>query len=755
MAGYRNLLSAISSRCVNDNKVNNTNKIHNSNNRAIDANTKGIIAGHSNVMQDSTFSINPQMAHKRKRSARLVTGLQKVFSKSHHGNSTLATSTPIADAVASSLSSTTRGPILKKPYRFESTTHEVSTIDMSNNITNTKAQNTPYSTPPSTADATRVEYRATGVPSMLPLSTLPSSHMTPPTSVHPESSKSANEPGEVGGVHSPSKNAAEVAHATMNTRQEFANPVAVTRCVDPHAVASETVDNNLGVQNDELGAAMAAMRAAEKLLSQRHAAIKPQAANTSKRMKPLGIISKKAGQRASSAPAQGCSNMPMPVQRRTQSSTANKAIEALNRRQAVKDLAFFAADGCPTNVAIIDQMTAHLQLQDRHAAGEIPDFTFKVNGVNICTSQILKGSIERNWLVRYNITISNVKLVERRLLNAEDHELILAQLFPQERAHILKPEHFEIYMDGLGEEGIFTKAQAKGIADVGVTMEEFDKGAYYTLSSGSKYKDRSANAVSIFDIPRPTIRTISSNSTRPAKPQVQKDLYPYLRILVEAAVYNQNFWKGYYFPNARSKLNDFYQAYKLTQEGWLLPPNLTDYKRSWSYRETRLLQRGQYICNLLSQYEANQLIDFGIVRAIRATYVGIPAQPSWCAEDLESFLYHRVTDSGLVVSKIPEILLLHPENDAVVANPPLRQRVGEALEARMRLFEAEEAARLNEIHQSQSTFKEVKKMRMTRWGRAVAGWKKVFGKKVVVPPFNPYDPLHELQGLKGVGAVMG
>jgi len=742
MVVYKNLLSAISSHCVNVNKVNN--KIHNSNNHAIGVNTKGIIDSHSNIMQDSTFSINPQIIHKRKRPAHLVTGLQKVSSKPHHGKGTLMTSTPIADAVASSLSSAILGPVLNKPYRFESTMQKVSTVYTSNDIANTRAQNTPYSTPPSTADATMAEYKATGVLGMLPLNNLPTSHMTPPTSAHPESSKSANEPVEAGGVHLPNMYAVDAAHDTTNTRHLATNPVVVTRCVGPHPMMSETVDNNLGAQNDELGAAMAAMRAAEKLLSQRHAAIKPQAANTSKRMKPLGIISKKAGQRASSAPAQVSSNTPVPVQRGTQLDTANEAIQALKRRQAVKDLAFFAADGCPTSVAIIGQMTAHLQLQDLHTAGEIPDVTFKVNGVNICTSQMLKGSIERNWVVRYNIMISNIKLVERRLLNFEDHELILAQLFPQERPHILKPEHFEIYMDSLGEEGIFTKAQAKGIADIGVTTEEFDKGAYYTLPSGSKYKDRNANAISIFDIPRPAIRTISSNSTRPAKPQTQKNLYPYLRILVEAAAYNQNFWKGYYFPNARSKLNDFYQAYKLTQEGWLLPPNLTEYKRSWSYRETRLLQRGQYICELLAQYEADQLIDFGIVRAIRATYVGIPAQPSWCAEDLESFLYHRVTDSGLVVSKIPEILLLHPENDAVVANPPLRQRVIEALEARMRLFEAEEAARLSEIHRSQSTFKETRKMRMTRWERMVAGWKKVFGKKLVIPPFNPYDPLHDL-----------
>ncbi|CAA9961576.1 hypothetical protein PTMSG1_04960 [Pyrenophora teres f. maculata] len=709
MVGYKRLLSAMSSRGVKDNKVNKSPN----NSYPIDSNNE--------ITPEAVVSSSLQMVYKRERPEHVATGL----GEQHYSTSAPPSSTSDTSAIPSSTSSATHATTLKKPYRFDSVKQK--TID-------------PY-TPPSTADATMVESEATRAFSMLPSSKPTIGSLTPPATVRSESSMSANERVEAVAKTSMNIHAADIAHTTINAQSSVTNTTDFTTSVDVQSDASEEVDNNLGAHNAELETALAGMRAAEKLLSQRHAAIKPQA-NTGKRMKPLDIINKMANQRASSAPVHVPSNVSAFVQPKAQSTTANEAIQALQRRQAMKDLVFFAANGCPSNVAIIEQINAHLRLQQRHSAGEIPDVTFNVHGVSILASQMPLGSVERLWIVRYNAMINNVKLVERRLLNEEDHELIVAQLLPHERAHILKPEYFEVYMDSLGEEGIFTRAEAKTIANIGVTLEEFDKGAHYIHTPGSKYKDRNANAVSIFDIPRPPMRTISSNTTRYTEPETQQDLYPYLRILVEAAVYKQKFWKGYFFPNARSKLNEFFQAYQLTQEGWLLPPNLTDYKRLWSDRETRLLQRGQYVCNLLAQYEASQITDYGIIRAIRATFVGIPAQPSWCAEDLEKFLYHRIIDSGLAISKIPEVLLLHPDNDKFVASPPARHHVREALEVRMRVFEAEEAARLKEIHQSQSTFDEAKKKGMSRWARVKAGWKRRFGKKAAVTPFNPFDPLH-------------
>jgi hypothetical protein len=515
---------------------------------------------------------------------------------------------------------------------------------------------------------------------------------------------------------------------------------AILRTSSQPVVVKPTHDSSDAYTNG-FEAAMADRRTADKLLAQHHAAIKPQA-NTGKRVKPLEIIIKKKSSRDSHGIAHLPSNFSLPAHCRTHSGTANQAIEALRRRQAIKHLAFHAADGCPTNIDIMDQINAHFHLKTRHADGEIPDVTFNVNGINIRASQMPIGSVERNWIKRYNAAVNNAELVERRLMNSEDHEMIVAQLFPEERSHILKPEHFEIFMAGLGEEGILTKAQAKSIANIAVTHQEFDQGVHYVEGSVKKHAHRrNPTEIAIFDIPQGASRSVASFSPRPTN---QHELYYYLRILVEAAVYDQKFWKGYFFPNARNKLNDYFQAYKTSQEGWLLPPNLTDYKREWTHREVRLLHRGQLICNLLKQYEANDVTDFGIIRAIRATYVGIPAQPSWCAEDLESFLYHRVADSGLAVSKIPEILLLHPDNDMTFANSRLRQHVVGGLRERAELFEKEEAARLKEINRSHMTFEEAKRKGLTRWERMKERLRSAFGKREAFVPFDPFAPEHEV-----------
>ncbi|KAF1833390.1 hypothetical protein BDW02DRAFT_500762 [Decorospora gaudefroyi] len=693
-----------------------------------------------NINMDNTDA--PKMGHKRKHSARLVTGIQKVFNNHHRSESASPGSTPIIVPMSASPAPAALSHTLKKLYRFQSPKQ--------------KAQ--PASSPPSTADATMVESDSTVLSSPLPSSPPSSNTLTPPST--PDYAVSASNKQEVAAAPllSPKKVVDQVPQPALQTRLDDIPMAPVEKRADASASlpktsqpsAVEAKPTKSDAYTDELEAAMAGMRAAEKLLNQRHAAMKPTVtkakANTSKKVKPRNIA---VGNSEATArlPAK------LSPHRRTQSSTPNEACEALRRRQAVKDLAFYAADGCPTNIDTIEQISAHFYLKARHTDSEMPDVTFNVNGVSVRASQMPYGSVERNWITRYNAVVDNAQLVERRLMNAEDHEMIVTQLFPDERGHILKPEHFEIFMTGLGEEGILTKGQAKTTARVAVTTEEFDKGARYTGPSVNRLAHRrNPTAVAMFDIPKEARRHIASFSPRPTQSQGQNELYYYLRILVEAAVYGQNFWKGYFFPSARNKLNDFYQAHKLSQEGWLLPPNLTDYKRDWTHREIRLLQRGQLICDLLQKYEANELTDYGIIRAIRATFVGIPAQPFWCTEDLESFLYHRIAGSGLSVSRIVDILVLHPDHDATFANQRVKAQIVAGLRDRAETFKQEEEARMQEIGRSQVTFKRAKKREMRRWERVKAGWKRAFGKKEVLLPFDPFAPEHGVVG-EGGGCI--
>jgi hypothetical protein len=535
-----------------------------------------------------------------------------------------------------------------------------------------------------------------------------------------------------------------VARSSTKTEVDVFPTAATNERVDASLMAeerSQPATGEIGPTTSDTYAngmevALAGMRAAEKLLKERHATLQKPKANTSIKRKPIVHPTGKTGATAH-LPAK------LSTHRRQQSRTANEAIDDLQRRQAIKDLTFFAADGCPTNQDILDLINAHLTLKERYFDGETPDVTFTVHGIKVIASQLAPGTVERTWIVRYNVVLQTAGLVERRLMTIEDHEMILTQMFPSERAHILKPEYFEIFMAGLGEEGIVTKRQADMISSVQVTTEEFDKGAHFTGPSVDRYAHRrNPTAIALFDIPKQARRPMVSYSPRPMKVAAQGELYYKLRILVEAAVYAQSFWKGYFNPGAREKLDQFYQAWETSQGGWLLPPYLTDYARDWTHKEVRLLKRGQMICELLKKYEAGTLTDFGIIRAIRATFINIPAQPFWCVEDLESFLYHRIPGSGLAVAEISDIVILHPDHDTAASNARLRATVYKGLKDRVALFEKEEQERMKMIKESLVTFQQQKKAEMSRWEGVKAKWKKIIGKKEVVVPFDPFAPEH-------------
>lgn len=508
-----------------------------------------------------------------------------------------------------------------------------------------------------------------------------------------------------------------------------------TDAIEPARAPTKALD-----QPTELEKAMAAMRAAEEVLNQRHAVIKAQP-NIGKKMMPSEAHEKTTKLEDKPRTAHLPAHISTPVyKRKHQFSNVKDAAEALNRRDFATKLAYNAVQGCPSAVMTADRINAHFELQARESESTKTKLLVSANGLVIDVNAF--GTVEHNWLARYKTISNNVELLERRLIGSEDYETIASQLFPDYREKIFKPEHFEIFVAGLGEEGILTRSQAKTIARLGVTVEEFDEGACYTgPSKDDDIHKYGAAALSIFDIPAPDRRTATSLTKAPKT--TGPDLYPYLRTLVEAAVYDQKIWKGYFFANARSKLTDFYQAHALTEEGWLLPPNLTAYQRPWSHRDLRLLHRGHLLYQLLAQYDTGDITDFGILRAVRATFVHIPAQPFFSPEDLESFLYHRLPGSGLPASQVPHILALHPDHDTAFANPKLRQVIMSGLEERADAFVLEEQQRLKEIEVSFSTFVSATKAQMSAWQRVKAKCKRVFGRKVVVRPFDPYAPEHE------------
>ncbi len=412
----------------------------------------------------------------------------------------------------------------------------------------------------------------------------------------------------------------------------------------------------------------------------------------------------------------------------------------MQRRRLIRRLAYNAATGCPTAIAVIEQVKSHFVVKTQYPGMKACGLIVTIDDVHVHVDQL--GMVERNWIDRCIAIAEIISLAYRRHVHADDYEIILTQLFPKERVHILKPEEFKIFLVGLAEEGILTRGQARIIARLKVDTEEFDQGAYFAgLPQHPQQHSGNPRDLVLFHVPNELTRSISFP---PVRSNI-KGLFHHLNLLAEAAVYNQKYWKGYYFPNAQSTLSNFYEAYMIDQDDWLLPPYLTQYKRTWSYRETRVLLRAQLICDLLKRYESGDITDFGIIRIIRATYVRIPAQPYFSLEELQSFLYHRITDSGLPVSKIPDILALHPENDVPFSDPRLRTQVLKTLKDNAQHFEEEEKDRLKSIEFSHATFMTARKAQMNVWQRAKLGCKQAFGRKDKIVPFDPFAPEHEVK----------
>lgn len=294
----------------------------------------------------------------------------------------------------------------------------------------------------------------------------------------------------------------------------------------------------------------------------------------------------------------------------------------------------------------------------------------------------------------------------------------------------MKPEHFGIFVTGLALEGIITTLEAESLSALQPSVEEHEAGALWTGKQSKSPGGHDLSTLAIFDIPKQS-----------AHPSTTKrvDLYPYLRTLVEAAAYDQKFWKGYFFANARSKLESFYQASLAQQQQHMpIPPNLSDYTRPWTYSERRLLERGHLICTLLESFDNGSLTDFGIIRAVRASLVSMPGQGYWDAQELSTFLYHRVMHSGLDLGLIPQILVLRHDYDVAFQKVASRLHLIKDLDDQMALFKAEEEQRLSEIDDSVELFEEMKKKEMGRWLRFKKAWRKVLGKVEVVAPFDPF-----------------
>lgn len=503
----------------------------------------------------------------------------------------------------------------------------------------------------------------------------------------------------------------------------------------------------------EYESALDGMRNAEKMLARHHAVIKTTGEKEVAHKKSFTKVLTKLRSPKSSPKdgpthnAQGSHRVaklpahvaPPSYPQRKQPKTAQDACDALQRHRIIQKLSYQGAGGCENAITALEELNAHYMLQARHQGtiNGIPDLILNFDGIHIRASKL--GVAERTWVSRFNVVRKLQLLADRKQLGQEDFEHIGDQLFPGDADHILKPEHFEIFVTGLGLEGIITVAEAKCIANLQPSIQEYEAGARWNGKQGKSQQQKGHNisTLAIFDIPKEVKRSAATYSAHPLTSK-KTDLYHYLRILVEAAVYDQKLWKGYFFPNARSKVKSFFQASLAQQQGLLITPGLSDYTRPWTYRERRLLERGQIICSLLDSFDIGTLTDFGIIRAVRSSFIRLPGQGYWDAEELSTYLYHRVVDSGLKLSMIPEILALHHDYDTAAQKVGSRMQMVKELEQQRRQFKEEEEQRLGEIEVSLETFAEMKKKELGRWQRFRKSLKNMFGKEQAVAPFDPF-----------------
>ena len=162
--------------------------------------------------------------------------------------------------------------------------------------------------------------------------------------------------------------------------------------------------------------------------------------------------------------------------------------------------------------------------------------------------------------------------------------------------------------------------------------------------------------------------------------------------------------------------------------------------RTRTYRETRLPARSHLVAALLTAWDNGEMADFGLIRIIRGTYVPLYGQAYFPLEVLSSLLYHRVPDSGLPSSRIPEILPLHPEHDAAFADPSSRGEVMKGLDEKAKEFKEEEKQRLREIEAGVLRFRALRKKEMGRWRRVKAKFGKWMGAngEIAKTAFDPF-----------------
>ncbi|KAI8942937.1 hypothetical protein NX059_000975 [Plenodomus lindquistii] len=634
----------------------------------------------------STTSIE-STGHARGASSRLRNGLRKVFdlSKSHRHDT--AQSSAIASSGDAPTSSTAKS---------QSRTSSPLACTSSSAAHNTSS-NSPTSTPPSTAVSAVAD------------TCLSSAHSINLPVVAPPSATTA------------------------------AAPTVLKTCpsTSQHVQDDATSAARAG-ELSEQEVAMAAFERANAILEARHAALNPKPVDGSKPSKAVVKVNKAHQHKATTTVAKNPSH-PHFSRVKPTFATAADAATAMQRRQHVMGLVYESVFyGYADSQDKLHQLNDHFHKRSVGLKGLDSDIIIGFGDFHFRASEL--GNLEHKWLARYNTICLLQDRHDARVLGGEDYEYLKEQLIPGDDGNQLTPAYFEIFLESLKEEGVLTDSEFLSIRDLGVTQDELEAGFRY-IAPHIPARDlaRQAQNLRLFRMPERHIVGSLAQDYTPAD-----SLQSYLRTLVEAAVYKQKFYQGFFFGDAAKDLGNYLKAHQQAQQNELHASN-DYYFRAWTFQESRILDRGRLLCQLFKQYEEGAITDFGVLRIIRATLVHVPGQPRFFTESLEQLLYNRASSSNLPIAMIPEILALLPEHDNAFACPVQREEILGKLNATAQAFEVEETERLATIEANSKAYKQIVKQNLGIWGRVKRKAKTVFGRKKKGgegKAFNPFDPVH-------------
>jgi hypothetical protein len=273
---------------------------------------------------------------------------------------------------------------------------------------------------------------------------------------------------------------------------------------------------------------------------------------------------------------------------------------------------------------------------------EVDDMRLVHGGLIFMRSDLSKYE----WTLVERVHVLNIlwAKVDKKEMDANDVDTVSENVFPSSLEMLMDAEGFKLFLDVLTEGGFITTAGAQSIWKAQNSKDELLAGYLYT--------------------PPSTIashRPLNSFSAIPLSSGAQR--YHALQRLVEAAVYKRRIWKGTHYGDAAASLNECIMTYAYTRQGVEVPRHLVDEVRDWTHDEQRLLDRAIMVMEYRKRLDM-RLLSFSVFKIIRESLVGLN-DLFLSFKGLNTALYSKASDqeSGLTVSEVPGILIMHPKFD--------------------------------------------------------------------------------------------